>query len=191
MKKILVINGHPVESSYGSALADAYYNAAKAANFNVSLISIGEMAFDPNLKFGYSKRSELEPDLKNAVDLMKEADHIVWLFPIWWQSTPALLKGFIDRTFLPGIAYDMRKGKLPKKLFKGKTSRLIVTSDTPRWYNKIYLKDPAVNQFKKGTLYFTGIKPVKLTYISPIKNSSDQFRKKWIKNVSLLGMNGN
>lgn len=190
MKNILIINGHPAEDSYSAALANAYLQGATKGNFNVKSTSVRDLNFNPNLKYGYKKRMAMEPDIENAINQMKEADHIVWVFPLWWQSTPALLKGFIDRTFLPGIAYDMRDRKLPKKLFKGKTSRMIVTSDTPMWYGTLFLKNPAINQFKKGTLNFTGINPVKVTYISPIKNSSDKFREEWINRVNMIGMSG-
>lgn len=190
MQNILIINGHPVEDSYGSSLANAYFEGAKQGNFSVKTITVGKMDFNPNLMYGYSKKMELEPDIKNAITQMKEADHIVWIFPIWWQGTPALLKGFIDRTLLPGIAYDLRNRKLPKKLFKGKSSRIIVTCDTPRWYNSLFMKNAAINQLKKGTLHFIGIKPVSVTYISPIKNSSLKYRENWIKKINVLGMNG-
>lgn len=190
MKKILIINGHPVKNSYGSALAEAYFQGAEKNNYNVKKINICEMDFNPNLIFAYKKHMEPEPDIKDAIHQMKEADHIVWVFPIWWQGTPALLKGFIDRTFLPDIAYDMKNRKLPKKLFKGKSSRIIVTCDTPKWYSILFLKNPALNQLKRGTLYFTGIKPVKVTYISPIRNSSDKFRDGWLNKVNSIGMKG-
>jgi len=49
------------------------------------------------------------------------------------------------------------------------------------------MKSPAINQFKKGTLEFCGISPVKITYIASIKNSSSDFREKWLKKISLLG----
>jgi NAD(P)H dehydrogenase (quinone) len=190
MKKILIINGHPVEESYGSSLANAYFQGAKKGNFSVETITVRTMEFNPNLMYGYNKRMELEPDIENAINQMKEADHIVWIFPIWWHGTPALLKGFIDRTLLPGIAYDMKNRKLPKKLFKEKSSRIIVTCDTPRWYNTLFLKNPAINQLKKGTLNFIGIKPVRVTYISPIRNSSQEYREDWINKVNLMGMYG-
>jgi putative NADPH-quinone reductase len=98
------------------------------------------------------------------------------------------MKGFIDRTFLPGITYQPIEGKaLPEKLLKGKSGRLIITADTPKWYDFLIMKSPAINQFKNGTLKFCGINPIKITYIAPIKNSNSDFREKWLKKVTLLG----
>ena len=107
---------------------------------------------------------------------------------MWWYGLPALLKGFIDRTFLPGITFEPIPGKpFPKKLLKGKSSRIIITSDTPKWFDRYFMGRPLINQFKKGVLNFCGIKSVKVTYISPIKDSSLAFRENWIKKVTVLG----
>ena len=107
---------------------------------------------------------------------------------MWWYGYPAIMKGFIDRTFLPGITFAPIDYKpLQKKLLKGKTARIIITADTPGWYDFLFMKRPALNQFKKGTLKFCGINPVRVTYLAPIKNSGSDKRQKWLNKVSLLG----
>ena len=99
------------------------------------------MDFQLNLEHGYHKRIPLEPDLLEALEKIKNADHMVWVHPIWWYSMPALLKGFIDRTFLPGIAFKSKEGNVfPEQLFKGKSARIITTSDTPWWYYALVMK---------------------------------------------------
>ena len=188
MKQVLIINGHPDKQSFNYALSEAYIKAANKIDATLTQINITDLDFNPNLTFGYRKRMELEPDLIDAIDKIKKADHIVWIFPMWWYSYPALMKGFIDRIFLPGITFQPIEGKpLPQKLLKGKSARLIITADTPKWYDFLIMKQPAINQFKKGTLQFCGINPVKVTYIAPIKNSSLNFREKWLKKITVLG----
>ncbi|SOU87240.1 NAD(P)H-dependent oxidoreductase [Tenacibaculum dicentrarchi] len=190
MKHVLIINGHPDKQSYNYALSEAYLKGASKKTAVLSQINIADLDFNPNLAFGYRKRTELEPDLLIAIDKIKKASHIVWIFPMWWQGAPAIMKGFIDRTFLPGITYQPIEGKpFPEKLLKGKSARIIITTDTPRWYDFLVMKSPALRQFKKGTLEFCGISPVKITYISPIKNASISFRKKWLEKITLLGEN--
>ena len=188
MKQVLIINGHPNKQSYNYALSEAYLKGASKTNSILTQINIIDLDFNPNLMFGYQKRTELEPDLLDAIEKIKKADHIVWVFPMWWYGYPALMKGFIDRTFLPGITFEPIKGKaLPKKLLKGKTGRIIITADTPKWYDYLFMKSPVINQFKKGTLNFCGINPVKVTYISPIKDSNINYRERWLEKISLLG----
>lgn len=187
MKQILVINGHPNRQSFNYALAEAYIKGAGRSNAVISQLNIADLKFNPNLQYGYAQRMELEPDLIDALAKIKTADHIVWIYPMWWYGYPSIMKGFIDRTFLPGITFKPRAGKLPEQLLKGKTARIIITSDTPRWYNFLFMKSPAINQLKRGTLEFCGIRPVKVTYISPLTNSKLEFRKKWLDQITLLG----
>ena len=187
-KKILLINGHPNYESFNYALADAYLRGLNEREAQVEQLNIADLEFNPNLAFGYRKVSPLEPDLLDAIEKIKKADHIVWVFPMWWYGLPALMKGFIDRIFLPGIFFKYQEGKsFPDKLLKGKSSRLIITADTVRWYDYLFMGSPLINQFKKGTLEFCGIDPVKVTYIAPIKDSTFSFRNKWLAKVKKLG----
>ena len=188
MKNILIINGNPNKNSFNYALSEAYIRGLISTQNTMSIINISELNFDPNLQYGYNQRTELEPGLIDSIEQIKKADHIVWIFPMWWYGYPAMMKGFIDRTFLPGITFQYIDGKpLPEKLLKGKTSRIIITADTPRWYDRFIMKSPLINQFKKGTLEFCGIKPVKVTYISSVKDSKPELRDKWLNKVFLLG----
>lgn len=191
MKKILVINGHPDPESYNNALFESYIKGAEKSGHDVDTIVLRELSFKPNLAFGYRKRTELEPDLETAREKMMWADHLVWIFPVWWGSMPALLKGFIDRTFLPGYAFQKREGSLWwDKLMKGKSARVINTLDQPAWYYRWYYKRPTYYTFKKLVLNFVGITPVKVTTIGPIRLSKDSFRAKWLGRVERLGLKG-
>lgn len=187
-KKILLINGHPDKESYGFAIADAYKRGVKKSNAVIEEIVIRDLKFNPNLEFGYRKRTELEPDLLKAQELILWADHIVWIYPVWWGSLPAILKGFIDRTFLPGFAFQKRVNSLWwDKLLKNKSARIISTLDQPAWYYWLIYKQPSNNSMKKLTLEYTGISPVKITSIGPIKLSKESFRKKWLNKIEKLG----
>lgn len=187
MKKILIINGHPNKDSFNHALANSYENGAMASNATISRIDIGSLDFNPNLETGYQTTLPLESDLQESIKKIQQADHIVWVFPMWWYSSPAIMKGFIDRVFLPDITYKFEGKPFPKQLLKGKTGRIVITADTPNWYNRLVMRNPAVNQLKKGTLEFCGVKPVKVSYIGPIKKSSDKFRQKWLERIESLG----
>lgn len=188
MKKLLIINAHPDKNSFNYALSEAYISGVDKSKWEVEIVNLIDLDFNPILKYGYRQPTELEPDLLDALEKIKSAQHLVWFFPMWWYSVPALLKGFIDRVFLPGIAFEYVEGKpLPKKLFTGKTALMIVTADTPRWYDWLFMGSPAIRQFKRGTLQFCGISPVKVTYIAPIKNSTEKFRVNWIKKVRNIG----
>lgn len=184
---ILVINGHPDAESYCSALTQAYVSGAQGAA-DIRTIEMSRMAFDPNLKQGYRKRTELEPDLLAAQDMIRWADHLVFVYPTWWGAMPAVLKGFFDRTLLPGFAYAYRQDSvLWDKLLKGKTAHLIVTSDTPSWYNWLMYRQAGHIVMKRNILGFCGIKTVRVTEVGPIKPSSKEQRTHWLDRVKKLG----
>lgn len=187
-KKIVIINGHPNEGSYNFALAKAYKKGAEYASADVKEIVIADLKFDPNLKYGYQQRMELEPDLKTAIEKILWADHLVWIHPVWWGGLPALTKGFIDRVFLPGIVFSNRENSIWwDKLLKGKTAHIITTLDQPGWYYRLMYGRPSTNQLKKSTLEFCGVKPVKVTYVGIIKNSTEKDRTKWISDIEKKG----
>ncbi|MFY0690232.1 MAG: NAD(P)H-dependent oxidoreductase [Cyclobacteriaceae bacterium] len=189
MKKTLIIQGHPDKESYNQALAKAYYKGAVEAGAEVKEINISELDFNPNLQYGYRKRTELEPDLLDAQEKIKWADHIVLIHPVWWGSVPALLKGFFDRILLPGFAFQKRENSLWwDKLLKGKSARIIATMDQPGWYYRLIYNRPSMNAIKKLTFQFIGVTKVKSTSIGPIKNSTDQFRAKWLDRTKKMGM---
>lgn len=186
--EVLIINGHPDPESFNVGLTAAYQKGAKKSDAKVTLINIRDLEFNPNLEYGYREETSLEPDLLSSIEKIHTADHIVWVFPMWWYGYPALMKGFIDRTFLPGITFKHEQGNaIPKKLLRGKTGRMIVTADTPKWYNRLFMRRPAINQFKRGTLQFCGVNPVRVSYIAPIRNSSVKFRNKWLSKIETLG----
>lgn len=188
MKKILIINGHPDKESYNFALAEAYKKGALASGAEVKQINIRDLDFNPNLQFGYRKRTELEPDLLQAQEQIKWADHMVWIYPVWWGSVPALMKGFLDRILLPGFAYQKRENSLWwDKLLVGKTARIINTLDQPDWFYRWFNGKPSHIAIKKLTLNFIGIKKVRITSIGPIRLSKPSFRENWLKKVEKLG----
>jgi NAD(P)H dehydrogenase (quinone) len=188
MKKILIINGHPDKESFNFGLADSYKKGALSSGAEVKEIVIIELEFNPNLQFGYRKRTELEPDLLESQEKIKWAEHIVFIYPVWWGSIPAIMKGFIDRVFLPGFAFQKRENSVWwDKLLKNKSARIISTLDQPAWYYWLIYREPSNNAMKKLTLQFIGISPVRVTTIGPIRLSKDSYRQKWLKKIEKLG----
>jgi NAD(P)H dehydrogenase (quinone) len=187
-KKILIINGHPNKDAFNYGIMIAYKKGAENSGAEVKEIIIADLKFNPNLQFGYQKRTELEPDLTEAWEKIKWAEHLVWVHPVWWGGLPAILKGFIDRIFLPGFAFQYKENSVWwDKLLKGKTAHIITTIDQPSWYYWLVYGRPSVNQLKKATLEFCGVKPVKVTYFGIVKTATNELRKKWLDKVEELG----
>lgn len=186
--KIVIVNGHPDKESFNFGLAKAYKQGAENSGAEVREIIIRDLKFNPNLQFGYRKRTELESDLIASQETLKWADHIVWVYPVWWGSVPAIMKGFLDRVLLPGFAFKKREGSVWwDKYFEGKTARIICTMDQPTWFYRFINKCPSHNAMKKLTMNFIGVKSVKITSIGPLRLSTDQFRTNWLSKIEKLG----
>lgn len=190
-KKILLINGHPDKNSFCYAISEAYIKGAKRAGLDIKVIHICDLNFNPNLQYGYQKRTDLEKDLLDAQEMIKWANHLVWVYPVWWASYPAIMKGFLDRTFLPGFAFAKRENSVWwDKLLINKSARIISTLDQPSWYYWLVYRQPSTNAMKKLTLEFCGIKPVRVTTIGPIRLSKESYRKNWLEKIETLGYKG-
>lgn len=187
-KRILIINGHPNKEAFNYGLVEAYKQGALTSGAEVEEIVIADLQFNPNLKYGYRQRTELEPDLLDAWKKIQWADHLVWVHPVWWGGLPAITKGFIDRLFLPGMAFRYRENSVFwDKLLTGKTAHIITTLDQPGWYYRLMFGRPSVNQLKKSTLQFCGISPVKVTYIGIIKTADASKRARWLQKINRAG----
>lgn len=191
MKNILIINAHPDQESFCKALAESYLKGAEAGSHTCKLVNLNELQFNINLPKGFRVPTPLEPDLIEVQKMISESNHIVIIYPNWWSTFPALLKGFIDRTFLPGFAFKYRENSpLWDKLLIGKTAHLIVTMDSPYWYYKCIAHQPGIHALRKGILGFCGIKTVKTSVFSPMKSSQESKRKQWLNSVFEDGKSG-
>ena len=130
----------------------------------------------------------LEPDLQRAQSDILWAQHLVIVYPVWWGSVPALLKGFLDRVFHPGFAYRYHENDpFFDKLLTGRSGHLIATSDAPSVWVRLAYRSCDANMMKRAVLQFCGISPVGLTRMGRIRGSSLEYRTKGIERIRALG----
>jgi len=189
MTRILVLDGHPANGSFCGALAQTYADQARLKGHEVRVRHLSEMTFDPD--FGVSSFKDakpLEPDLDAVWQDILWCEHFVLTHPLWWGGLPAKLKGLFDRVLLPGAAFKYVKGNaLPEKLLKGRTSEVLVTSDTPGWYFRWIYGAGVRKQTEKQILGFCGLKPTGYHMFSPIRGSGDVDRLKILERAAELG----
>ncbi|MCF6175710.1 MAG: NAD(P)H-dependent oxidoreductase [Victivallaceae bacterium] len=187
-KKIVVISGHPLAESFCGALKTAYCRGARRVGAEVKEIDISALNFNPELKYGYTKIQPLEADLLQAQATIEWAEHLVFIYPVWWGGMPAKMKGFIDRTFHPTWAFSFDPGaKLPTKLLTGRSGGMILTMDNYPLIFRLLYGMPAVRQMKKMILNFCGIKPVWFKLFGSVKIATASKRKKWLKTAEKQG----
>ncbi len=172
--------GHPRRDSFCSVLAAAYRQRALDCDIDLRELVLADLEFDPHVREAVILEQALEPDLMRAREWIDWADHITFIYPIWWGTMPALLKGFLDRILLPGFAFAERiSGDSYEGLLKGKSAQLITTMDTPPWVVKYLLRSPGHRAFSIATLGFCGIAPIRILMLGPVKHASPDTRLKW------------
>ncbi|HWB33819.1 MAG TPA: NAD(P)H-dependent oxidoreductase [Candidatus Paceibacterota bacterium] len=191
-KKITILVAHPDPApTITSTLALLYEESAKKAGHEVQKFHLGEMKFDPILHQGYKTIQELEPDIKKLQASIIWCDHFVLLYPNWWGTMPALLKGLFDRMWLPGFAFNMRKTKQGtpalgwRKRLKGKTSRVFVLSGTHPFLIWLMFGD-YTNEIKMAILWFAGFH-VRMSLFGPSETAPEWKRNEWRRRVARLG----
>ena len=186
--RVLVLDGHPDATSLCSALAENAAEAAQARGAEVKLLHLSELAFDPNLTNGYKRRQELEPDLSIFLEAVRWCDTLILVHPMWWGAAPAKLKGLFDRVFLPGIAFAFEgREYFPKKLFEGRTARVLITTDTPSWYLWLGYRNGWLNVLRRQILDFVGLKVTHMKTVGPIRGATPQAIASFKKTARKLG----
>lgn len=182
-KKIFILLGHPDKDTLNGTLAGEYERGAIEKGHDVRRMNIGDMKFDPILWKGYKVVQKLEPDLVSFQENVKWCDHFVIFYPSWWSTMPAILKGLIDRVWMPGFAFNFTHGGyFWKKLLKGKSASMFVTSDTEPLIQRLIFGD-TTNELKKGVLWFAGFRPIYVHKFGYLKHFGIWRRtmiKKWV-----------
>ncbi|MDP2641985.1 MAG: NAD(P)H-dependent oxidoreductase [bacterium] len=179
-KRIFILLGHPDNDSFNCTLADEYERGANDAGHEVRRMNISDIKFDPILHHGYRLVQELEPDLVAFQDNMRWCEHFTVFYPSWWSTMPALLKGLIDRVWLPGFAYQFTSDFTWKKLLKGRSAAMFVTSDTIPLAQRIIFGD-TTNELKRGILWFAGFSPIRVRKFGYLKHFGGTGRRERIK----------
>ncbi len=187
--KIFILLGHTDPATLSGAFADCYEKYAREAGHEIRRQNIGEMHFDPILHEGYKSIQELEPDLKDFQENVRWADHIAIFYPTWWSTMPAMLKGLFDRAWLPHFAFNFADHGLTwKKLLKGRTARIITSSNTNPFLLWWAYGPPTVVP-ELCLLRFTGIR-ARSTVFGPSERASERTKAKWFRKVECLGRAG-
>ena len=187
--RIFILLGHPNNDSLACDLADVYEHEARKVGHEVKRLNIADLHFDPILHKAYKEIQELEPDLKLVQENMKWAEHFVLIYPLWWSSMPALLKGMWDRMFLPGFAFHMNKDGMGwQKLLKGRTARVIILSKNwPILIRSLF--GNFTNEISRALLGFAGYK-VSLTELGHSEDAGPERIARWEAMVGVLARKG-
>jgi putative NADPH-quinone reductase len=193
-QRIYILNGHPGPSSITRQAMDRYAAAARAAGHEVRITQLADLSFDADRgKAGYANAKPLEPVLEQALENLEWCSHFVLAFPLWWGGFPAKLKGWIDRVFVNGRTFTTEETTsmgLPAPLLKGRSARVLITSDTPRSFLRLAYGDAILRQLKGQILGFCGFRPVRVTFFAPASHPKPGAVDKLFAKMDQLGSAG-
>ncbi len=179
----LVILCHPNLTGFNQAVAEAASKALSSSHA-VDFIDLYKENFDPVLPASELPRKfSFDETVLRYGELVKAATVFVFVHPDWWGGPPALLKGFIDRVFRPGIAYEFEGyeflSKKKQELLTGRKALVFNTTDYPAPDGE----DPSHVIWKKNVFAYCGIADAQVHTFYDTYNSTYESRHAWIDAV--------
>ncbi len=189
MKTLIVFN-HPYEGSYCNAILDSVITGLRKANQEFDIINLDKERFNPvmnseDLK-AFRDKQPIDPKVLEYKNRLEQANRLVFIFPIWWELMPAMMKGFIDKVIFPGVAYDYVNGsntKMKPLLTNIKGVTVITTMNTPRILYRIIFGNTIQKALMRGTFWKLGYKNRKWISYNMVKQVSDEKRKSWLLKI--------
>lgn len=175
----------PHKRSYCAALAVNVIDSLKAQNHTVDVIDLQADRYNPVItKEGLTNwrtKEYVDEQSQNYLLRLKKADEIIFIFPVWWEVMPAMLKGFIDKVFCKG---QVKKIAGQRQILNLKTKiRVLAVIGTPNIIYKLHYRNPLGNMLKRGVFGKLGLKDFKITYF----NAEDQTERKRLWALKKVG----
>jgi len=192
LRRILVVIGHPDAdpARLCRALADSYEQGAKSAGHEVRRIDVAKLDFPLLRSADDFLHGSLAPALQDAVEQVRWAEHVVFVFPLWLGTMPALLKAFLEQVMRPGVAFAYPKkgeGGFVTTLLTGRSAHVVVTMGMPPVFYRYWYLGHGLAGMRRNILNFVGLKPVRETLFGSAEGASDKKRKSWIEKMRRLG----
>ena len=190
-KRVLVVDGHPDKdrARFCHALADAYVAGAREGGHETRLIVLADAEF-PLLRTAAEFDQPPETaSILSACDDIAWANHIVFVFPLWIGSAPALLRAFLEQT-ARGAFFARTEGRGIQQRLTGRTARLIVTMGMPAFVYSLGFGAHGLKSIAKSALGFAGIAPTKMTLFGAAGEQSATVAKTRLRQVRALGERG-
>ncbi|MBZ4188428.1 NAD(P)H-dependent oxidoreductase [Niabella beijingensis] len=187
--KVVIVFNHPYEGSYCTAILTAVMAGLKTAQHEVDLIHLDKEGFNPVMTtadlLAFKNRQPVDPKVIEYKQRLEHADHLIFIFPIWWELMPALTKGFIDRVIFPGVAYDYTpSGYGMKPLLKNiKGITVITTMNTPGFLYRLVFGNAVRKAVITGTFWKMRYPNRKWINLSGVKQASGKKRNKWLRKL--------
>lgn len=188
MRTVIVFN-HPYEESYCNAILESVTKGLEKSTHEVDVINLDKDQFDPRMTSAdlkaFVEHTAVDPQVIDYQERIRTADHLIFIFPIWWDIMPATTKGFIDRVLSPGLAYDHHPrgfGLVP--LLKNlKSITIITTMNKPAIMYSLLIGNLIRKVMVKSVFKTMGYKNVNWISFTSVKRVSQEKRVKWLNEL--------
>lgn len=174
-----------MEPSFSAALADRYAAVLRRVGIATRRVDLARMEVPACIASRQPDDGDMQGDVARFWQDLLWADHVVIVHPLWWGGMPAKLKALFDAVLQSGKAYRYEgRNPLPLGLLKGRSARLVVTSDTPGWFMALAYGNAHFRAVKNQILKFVGFGPVRVTHLSVMRHSTAEQREKMLERVA-------
>jgi NAD(P)H dehydrogenase (quinone) len=189
--KILIVLGHPDSNSLNHAIAHAVKDDLLNDGHDVMFHDLYKEGFLPLLTpEEIPETGKIDRVVRAHCHELSSADGIVIVHPNWWGQPPAILKGWVDKVFRPGVAYRFDEGDagegVPIGLLKAATAIVINTSNTPDAREQTAFGDPLEAIWRRCIFDLCGIKNFHRRVFSVVVTSTMEQRRSWLEEAKLL-----
>ncbi|MCX8133456.1 MAG: NAD(P)H-dependent oxidoreductase [Roseococcus sp.] len=135
--RVLLVYCHPREDSFCAALRDAALGALRAGGHEVELRDLYAEGFDPVLSAEergvYHDLERNTAGIEAEVAQLRRAEALLLVYPTWWYGMPAMLKGWFDRVWVPGVTFTLGAGAIEPRLTNIRRLGVVTTYGSPWW----------------------------------------------------------
>ncbi|MBU0548100.1 MAG: NAD(P)H-dependent oxidoreductase [Candidatus Omnitrophica bacterium] len=189
--KYLIIYAHPNPKSFNHAIKEIVGENLRKAGNNFETRDLYGIGFSPELSnndFVAWQRGQALVDINREQDYIRNSDILIFIHPIWWFNMPAILKGYIDRVFSYGFAYNVNENG-PYGLLTDKKAILInTTGSAEENYIKYGYKEALRKTIEDGTFGFCGLKIIMHKYFYAVPYVTDQARQKMLEELQGISL---
>jgi len=185
--KVLTVVSHPREDSLTFAVADRFTQGLIDAGHETEVLDLHRIGFNPVLgeadEPDWSSSKTFSPEVEAEIARMKKHDALAFVFPVWWFSVPAMLKGYIDRVWNKDFAYGSNKLHHSQVLWLG------LAADTKEGLAKRQYDLMITHHLNVGIANYCGISNSKVEFLYNTLDSNPEVQEQLLKHAYQLGLN--
>ncbi len=187
--KLLLVYANPNPESVGHTLRDAFLRGARAGGHSIQEVDLYAEGFNPVLSAA-EEHGQKTPEAERYQNMIREAQCLVFIFPVWWFRAPAILEGWFDRVFTSGFAFHYKPVTktfgIPVGLLKGKKAVAVSTYGSPGWVMRFLFFSLPWRRLKYGVLKICGLGPLIHFPCYSAPYASDAQKEKWAQKLEAL-----